>query len=158
MEFQFGTNWSALASRAGGVLGPLMFYEVMVAFFLEAGFRGVILLGMNKVGPRLHFFSTCAVAFGSLFSAFWILSANSWMQTPAGFSVAGDGRFVPENWFEIILNSSFPYRMVHMSIAAFLGTALVVGGAAAWGLNPSRSRHSTPKTGCWPGSCCRPWT
>jgi cytochrome d ubiquinol oxidase subunit I len=144
MEFEFGTNWSALASRAGGVLGPLMFYEVMVAFFLEAGFIGVMLLGMNKVGPRLHFFSTCAVAVGSLFSAFWILSANSWMHTPAGFSVAADGRFVPEDWLQIIFNPSFPYRMVHMSIAAFLGTALVVGGAGAWHLlrNP---RHQAAR-------------
>ncbi|MFW9266104.1 cytochrome ubiquinol oxidase subunit I [Pseudomonas sp. NR3] len=134
MEFEFGTNWSALASRAGGILGPLMFYEVMVAFFLEAGFIGVMLFGMNKVGPRLHFLSTCAVAVGSLFSAFWILSANSWMHTPAGFSIAGDGRFVPEDWLQIIFNPSFPYRMVHMSIAAFLGTATLVGGAGAWHL------------------------
>ncbi|WP_445571772.1 cytochrome ubiquinol oxidase subunit I [Pseudomonas sp. E102] len=134
MEFEFGTNWSALASRAGGILGPLMFYEVMVAFFLEAGFIGVMLFGMNKVGPRLHFLSTCAVAVGSLFSAFWILSANSWMHTPAGFSIAGDGRFVPEDWLQIIFNPSFPYRMVHMSIAAFLGTATLVGAAGAWHL------------------------
>lgn len=134
MEFEFGTNWSALASRAGSILGPLMFYEVMVAFFLEAGFIGVMLFGMNKVGPRLHFLSTCAVAVGSLFSAFWILSANSWMHTPAGFSIAGDGRFVAEDWLQIIFNPSFPYRMVHMSIAAFLGTATLVGGAGAWHL------------------------
>lgn len=134
MEFEFGTNWSALASRAGSILGPLMFYEVMVAFFLEAGFIGVMLFGMNKVGPRLHFLSTCAVAVGSLFSAFWILSANSWMHTPAGFSIASDGRFVPEDWLQIIFNPSFPYRMAHMSIAAFLGTAMLVGGAGAWHL------------------------
>ncbi|KJH85743.1 cytochrome D ubiquinol oxidase subunit I [Pseudomonas fluorescens] len=134
MEFEFGTNWSALASRAGSILGPLMFYEVMVAFFLEAGFIGVMLFGMNKVGPRLHFLSTCAVAVGSLFSAFWILSANSWMHTPAGFSIASDGRFVAEDWLQIIFNPSFPYRMVHMSIAAFLGTATLVGGAGAWHL------------------------
>lgn len=111
-----------------------MFYEVMVAFFLEAGFIGVMLFGMNKVGPRLHFLSTCAVAVGSLFSAFWILSANSWMHTPAGFSIASDGRFVAEDWLQIIFNPSFPYRMVHMSLAAFLGTATLVGGAGAWHL------------------------
>ncbi|SDB39509.1 cytochrome ubiquinol oxidase subunit I [Pseudomonas sp. NFACC13-1] len=134
MEFEFGTNWSALASRAGGILGPLMFYEVMVAFFLEAGFIGVMLFGMNKVGPWLHFLSTCAVSVGSLFSAFWILSANSWMHTPAGFSIASDGRFVAEDWLQIIFNPSFPYRMVHMSLAAFLGTATLVGGAGAWHL------------------------
>ncbi|EJL04753.1 cytochrome d ubiquinol oxidase, subunit I [Pseudomonas fluorescens Q2-87] len=134
MEFQFGMHWSALSRRAGAVLGPLMFYEVMVAFFLEAGFIGVMLFGMNKVGPRLHFLSTCAVAVGSLFSAFWILSANSWMHTPAGFSIGGDGRFVPVDWLAIVFNPSFPYRMVHMSLAAFLGTAMLVGGAGAWHL------------------------
>ncbi|WP_330208699.1 MULTISPECIES: cytochrome ubiquinol oxidase subunit I [unclassified Pseudomonas] len=144
MEFQLGTNWSALASRAGGILGPLMFYEVMVAFFLEAGFIGVMLFGMDKVGPRLHFLSTCAVAVGSLFSAFWILSANSWMHTPAGFSIAEDGRFVPQDWLHIIFNPSFPYRMVHMSIAAFLGTAMLVGGAAAWHLLRN-SRHASAR-------------
>lgn len=134
MEFEFGTNWSALSSRAGSILGPLMFYEVMVAFFLEAGFIGVMLFGLNKVGPRLHFLSTCAVAVGSLFSAFWILSANSWMHTPAGFSIADDGRFVPVDWLQIIFNPSFPFRMLHMSLAAFLGTAMLIGGASAWHL------------------------
>lgn len=127
MEFEFGTNWSALASRAGGILGPLMFYEVMVAFFLEAGFIGVMLFGLNKAGPRLHFMSTCAVAAGSLLSAFWILSANSWMHTPAGFSIASKGQFIAQDWLQIIFNPSFPYRMVHMSLAAFLGTAMLVG-------------------------------
>lgn len=144
MEFQFGTNWGALANRAGGILGPLMFYEVMVAFFLEAGFIGVMLFGMNKVGPRLHFLSTCAVAVGSLLSAFWILSANSWMHTPAGFSIAEDGRFVPEDWLQIIFNPSFAYRMVHMSLAAFLGTAMLVGGVAAWHLLRN-SRHASAR-------------
>ncbi|ONH50733.1 cytochrome bd-I ubiquinol oxidase subunit 1 apoprotein [Pseudomonas cedrina] len=144
MEFQFGTNWGALAHRAGAILGPLMFYEVMVAFFLEAGFIGVMLFGMNKVGPRLHFLSTCAVAVGSLFSAFWILSANSWMHTPAGFSMAEDGRFVAQDWLQIIFNPSFPYRMVHMSLAAFLGTAMLVGGAAAWHL-VRNSRHASAR-------------
>jgi cytochrome d ubiquinol oxidase subunit I len=142
MEFQFGMHWSALSRRAGGVLGPLMFYEVMVAFFLEAGFIGVMLFGMNKVGPRLHFLSTCAVAVGSLFSAFWILSANSWMHTPAGFSIGDDGRFVPVDWLAIVFNPSFPYRMVHMSLAAFLGTAMLVGGAGAWHLLRNRAHAS----------------
>lgn len=132
MEFEFGTNWSELSRRAGSILGPLMFYEVMVAFFLEAGFIGIMLFGREKVGPGLHFFSTCAVAAGSLFSAFWILSANSWMHTPAGFSIDPGGRFVPTDWMQIIFNPSFPYRMVHMSLAAFLGTAMLVGGAGAW--------------------------
>ena len=94
MEFEFGTNWGRLSTQAGSIIGPLMFYEVMVAFFLEAGFLGVMLFGMKKVGPKLHFFTTCAVAVGSLFSAFWILAANSWMHTPAGYSIGPDGRFV----------------------------------------------------------------
>lgn len=132
MEFEFGTNWSELSRRAGAILGPLMFYEVMVAFFLEAGFIGIMLFGREKVGPGLHFFSTCAVAAGSLFSAFWILSANSWMHTPAGFGIDPGGRFFPTDWMQIIFNPSFPYRMVHMSLAAFLGTAMLVGGAGAW--------------------------
>ena len=134
MEFEFGTNWSRLSSKAGSVIGPLMFFEVMVAFFLEAGFLGIMLFGLKKVGPKLHFFSTCAVALGSLFSAFWILSANSWLHTPVGYVIAPDGRFLPENWFEIIFNPSFPYRLAHMTLAAFLGTAFLVGAAGAWHL------------------------
>jgi cytochrome d ubiquinol oxidase subunit I len=134
MEFEFGTNWSALSKSAGSVLGPLMFYEVMVAFFLEAGFIGVMLFGRKRVGPRLHFFATCAVAAGSLISAFWILSASSWMHTPAGFTITADGRFQPIDWLQIIFNPSFPYRMVHMSLAAFLATAMLVGGVGAWHL------------------------
>lgn len=134
LEYQFGLNWAPLASRAGDILGPLMFYEVMAAFFLEAGFLGIMLFGLKKVGPRLHFFSTCAVAFGSLVSAFWILSANSWMQTPAGFSIGPDGRFVAEDWWAIIFNPSFPYRFTHMLLATLLGTATMVAGAGAWQL------------------------
>lgn len=110
LEYQFGLNWSRLSSQAGEVIGPLMFYEVMAAFFLEAGFLGIMIFGMKKVGPRLHFFSTCAVAIGSLISAFWILAANSWMQTPAGYAIAADGRFVAQDWWAIIFNPSFPYR------------------------------------------------
>lgn len=134
MEFEFGTNWGRLSTQAGSIIGPLMFYEVMVAFFLEAGFLGVMLFGMKKVGPKLHFFTTCAVAVGSLFSAFWILAANSWMHTPAGYSIGPDGRFVPEEWLAIIFNPSFPYRFVHMIFAAFLGTAFMVGAVGAWHL------------------------
>lgn len=134
MEFEFGTNWGRLATKAGSVIGPLMFYEVMVAFFLEAGFLGIMLFGLNKVGPRLHFFATLMVAVGSLFSAFWILSANSWMQTPAGYSIGADGRFVPEDWLAIIFSPSFPYRFVHMVFAAFLCTAMVVAATGAWHL------------------------
>ena len=134
LEYQFGLNWSRLSTQAGDILGPLMFYEVLAAFFLEAGFLGIMLFGLKKVGPRLHFFATCAVAVGSLISAFWILSANSWMQTPAGYAIGADGRFIAENWWAIIFNPSFPYRLAHMTLAAFLGTATLVAGTSAWQL------------------------
>lgn len=134
LEYQFGLNWSRLSVQAGDILGPLMFYEVLAAFFLEAGFLGIMLFGLKKVGPRLHFFATCAVAIGSLISAFWILSANSWMQTPAGYAIGADGRFMAENWWAIIFNPSFPYRLAHMTLAALLGTATLVAGAGAWQL------------------------
>ncbi|QHM94607.1 cytochrome ubiquinol oxidase subunit I [Kosakonia sacchari] len=134
MEFAFGTNWSGLASRAGAVLGPMMYMEVLVAFFLEAGFMGVVLFGMGKVRPWVHFMATCIVALGSLFSAFWILAANSWMQTPDGFAVAADGRFVPVDWWAAINNPSFPWRMAHMVVAAMLGTACLVAACGAWHL------------------------
>jgi len=142
LEYQFGLNWSRLSTQAGDILGPLMFYEVLAAFFLEAGFLGIMLFGRKKVGPRLHFFATCAVALGSLISAFWILSANSWMQTPAGYAIGSDGRFIAEDWWAIIFNPSFPYRMVHMTLAALLGTATLVAGVSAWQLlqAPKNSR------------------
>lgn len=142
LEYQFGLNWSRLSTQAGDILGPLMFYEVLAAFFLEAGFLGIMLFGLKKVGPRLHFFSTCAVALGSLISAFWILSANSWMQTPAGYTVGADGRFIADDWWAIIFNPSFPYRLAHMTLAAFLGTATLVAGISAWQLlrRPQNSR------------------
>ena len=134
MSYQFGTNWSVFAARTGNILGPLMAYEVLSAFFLEAGFLGVMLFGLNRVGPRLHFAATCLVATGTLFSAFWILSANSWMHTPAGFSVALDGRLMPEDWWAIVFNPSFPYRLAHTVTAAYLTTAFIVGAVGAWHL------------------------
>nr|WP_047168230.1 cytochrome ubiquinol oxidase subunit I [Sphingomonas sp. Y57] len=135
MSYQFGTNWSVFSDRAGAVIGPLMAYEVLTAFFLEAGFLGVMLFGINKVGKGLHFAATCAVAIGTFISAFWILSANSWMQTPAGYEIAANGQFVPgPSWLAIIFNPSFPYRLAHTVIAAYLTTALVVGGVGAWHL------------------------
>lgn len=143
LEFQFGLNWARLSTQAGEILGPLMFYEVMAAFFLEAGFLGIMLFGMKKVGPRLHFFATCAVAIGSIISAFWILSANSWMHTPRGFGVGADGRFVAQDWWSIIFNPSFPYRFAHMMLATFLATALLIAGASAWQLlRDSSNRHA----------------
>jgi cytochrome d ubiquinol oxidase subunit I len=135
MSYQFGTNWSVFSDKAGAVIGPLMAYEVLTAFFLEAGFLGVMLFGINKVGKGLHFAATCAVAIGTFISAFWILSANSWMQTPVGYEIAANGQFVPgPSWAAIIFNPSFPYRLVHTVIAAYLTTALVVGGVGAWHL------------------------
>ncbi len=133
MAYQFGTNWSYFSAFAGSVTGPLLAYEVLTAFFLEAGFLGVMLFGWNRVGPGLHFFSTIMVALGTLISATWILASNSWMQTPQGFEIVNNV-VVPVNWFEIIFNPSFPYRLIHMTIAAFLSTALFVGASGAWHL------------------------
>jgi cytochrome d ubiquinol oxidase subunit I len=134
MSYQFGTNWSVFSDKTGPILGPLMGYEVLSAFFLEAGFLGIMLFGLNKVGKRLHFFATLMVAFGTFFSAFWILSVNSWMHTPAGFGMNEFGQFIPEDWMAIIFNPSFPYRLVHMLMAAYLTTAFVVGGVGAYHL------------------------
>ncbi|MBD3667181.1 MAG: cytochrome ubiquinol oxidase subunit I [Kangiella sp.] len=140
MSYQFGTNWSVFSDKTGPVLGPLMGYEVLSAFFLEAGFLGVMLFGMNKVGKGLHFFATLMVALGTLMSAFWILSVNSWMQTPAGYDINEAGQFVVANWFEVIFNPSFPYRLAHMVTAAFLSTAFLVGGVGAWHLFKARKQ------------------
>ncbi len=134
MSYQFGTNWSVFSDKTGPVIGPLMGYEVLSAFFLEAGFLGVMLFGMKRVPPLLHFAATLLVAFGTLFSAFWILAVNSWMQTPQGFEVNAAGQFVPVSWLEVIFNPSFPYRLVHMVLAAYLTTALVVGAVGAFHL------------------------
>jgi len=131
MSYQFGTNWSVFSDKAGPVVGPLMAYEVLSAFFLEAGFLGIMLFGRDRVGDRLHMFATGMVAFGTLMSATWILSVNSWMQTPAGYSIANNGQFIPEDWWQIVFNPSFPYRLVHMVLAAFLTTAFVVGAVGA---------------------------
>jgi cytochrome d ubiquinol oxidase subunit I len=133
MAYQFGTNWSAFSDFAGAVTGPLLTYEVLTAFFLEAGFLGVMLFGWNRVGPGLHFFATVMVAIGTLISTFWILASNSWMQTPQGYEIV-DGRVIPVDWFAVIFNPSFPYRLIHMSTAAFLATAFFVGASAAWHL------------------------
>jgi cytochrome d ubiquinol oxidase subunit I len=132
MSYQFGTNWSVFSDRAGPVIGPLMAYEVLTAFFLEAGFLGVMLFGMGRVGRKLHFTATLMVAIGNFLSAYSILAANSWMQTPQGYAINAAGQFVPESWSAIIFNPSFPYRLVHTVLAAFLTTALAVGGVAAW--------------------------
>ncbi len=143
MSYQFGTNWSVFSDKAGPVIGPLMAYEVLSAFFLEAGFLGIMLFGRERVGNRLHMFATAMVAFGTLMSATWILSVNSWMQTPAGFAMNEDGQFIPTDWWAIVFNPSFPYRLAHMVIAAFLTTSFVVGAVAAWHLLKD---HRNPAT------------
>jgi cytochrome d ubiquinol oxidase subunit I len=134
LSYQIGTNWSVYADRTAPVLGPLFAYEVLAAFFLEAGFIGVMLFGLDRVGRGLHFLATCLVAIGTALSAFWILAANSWMQTPSGYSMSADGRFMPENWLEIVFNPSFPYRFAHTVTAAYLTTAMIVGAVGAWHL------------------------
>ncbi|HCW98796.1 MULTISPECIES: cytochrome ubiquinol oxidase subunit I [Pantoea] len=133
MAYQFGTNWSGFSQFAGSITGPLLTYEVLTAFFLEAGFLGVMLFGWNRVGPGLHFFATCMVALGTLISTFWILASNSWMHTPQGYLIQ-NGIVVPEDWLKIIFNPSFPYRLFHMSVAAFLASAFFVGASGAWHL------------------------
>ena len=132
MSYEFGTNWSVFSDKVSNVIGPLLGYEVLTAFFLEASFLGIMLFGWKKVSPRMHFASTCVVAIGTLISASWILAANSWMQTPQGFSIGSDGRLFPVNWLSIIFNPSFPYRLAHMVTAAYLTTAMVVGGIGAF--------------------------
>src|SRR3546814_92568 len=140
MSFQFGTNWAVLSERAGAILGPLLSYEVLTAFFLEATFLGVMLFGWKRVSHKVHFFSTCMVALGTLLSTFWIISANSWMQTPQGYAIV-DGMFVPVDWWAVIFNPSFPYRLAHMVLAAFITTCFVIGGVSAWYLVPIGRAH-----------------
>jgi cytochrome d ubiquinol oxidase subunit I len=138
MSFQFGTNWSELSARAGNILGPLLAYEVLTAFFLEATFLGVMLFGWRRVSPKLHFFATCMVALGTLISTFWIISANSWMHTPAGYTIV-DGVYQAADWMQIVFNPSFPVRLAHMVLAAFITTCFVIGGISAAYL--LRNRH-----------------
>ncbi len=143
MSYQFGTNWAVFSDKAGPVIGPLMGYEVLTAFFLEAGFLGIMLFGLKRVGPGLHFLATVMVAVGTLISATWILAVNSWMQTPAGFGINEVGQFIPLDWFAIVFNPSFPYRLVHMVLAAYLTTAFVVGAVGAWHLLKDKTdRHA----------------
>ncbi len=133
MSYQFGTNWSRFSDIAGPIMGPLLSYEVLTAFFLEAGFLGIMLFGRGRVPPWVHMTATVLVAVGTLISAFWILAANSWMHTPQGFEMV-DGRFHPASWWDVVFNPSFPYRFTHMVLATFLTTAFAVGAAGAFAL------------------------
>ena len=144
MAYQFGTNWSQFSDFAGSITGPLLTYEVLTAFFLEAGFLGVMLFGWNRVGRGLHFFATCMVALGTLVSTFWILASNSWMQTPQGYEIV-NGQVIPVDWFAVIFNPSFPYRLMHMATAAFVATAFFVGASAAWHLLRGRDNPAVRK-------------
>ena len=131
MSFQFGTNWPGYMLKAGNIAGPLLGFEVLTAFFLEASFLGIMLFGKHRVSNRLHLISCCLVAFGTSLSAFWILSLNSWMQTPAGYLIE-DGVFIVENWWDVVFNPSFPYRMSHMFVASLLTSAFLIIGVSAW--------------------------
>ena len=131
MSFQFGTNWPGFMEKAGNIAGPLLGYEVLSAFFLEASFLGIMLFGKGRVSNRMHLVSTFLVAFGTTLSAFWILSLNSWMQTPAGYRIE-DGVFMVESWMEVIFNPSFGYRFVHMLLASLLTSAFLIAGVSAW--------------------------
>jgi cytochrome d ubiquinol oxidase subunit I len=141
MSFQFGTNWAELSIRAGNILGPLLAYEVLTAFFLEATFLGVMLFGWRRIKPELHFIATCMVALGTLISTFWIISANSWMHTPAGYEIRA-GVFHAVDWWQVIFNPSFPYRLAHMTLAAFLTTCFVIGAVSAGYLLRDRHREA----------------
>jgi cytochrome d ubiquinol oxidase subunit I len=137
LPYQLGANWSRYSDATANIVAPLMAYEALMAFFLEAGFLGVLLFGRKLVPPWVHFFAALMVAIGTLLSAFWILAANSWMQTPAGFEII-DGRFVPTDWLAVIFSPSFPYRLLHTVTAVYLTTAFTVIGVAAWYLRHGR--------------------
>lgn len=144
MSFQFGTNWPGFMERAGNVAGPLLGYEVLTAFFLEATFLGIMLFGHGRVGERAHLVATFLVAFGTTMSAFWILALNSWMQTPAGVELRG-GEFFVTSWLEVVFNPSFPYRLAHMLLASGLTVAFLVAGVSAWQVLRGKANASTPK-------------
>jgi cytochrome bd ubiquinol oxidase subunit I len=133
MSFQFGTNWPGYMERAGNIAGPLLGYEVLTAFFLEATFLGIMLFGRDRVSDRVHLVATLMVAAGTTLSAFWILSLNSWMQTPTGYEII-DGKFHATSWLEVIFNPSFPYRLVHKLLASTLTASFLIAGLSAWQL------------------------
>src|SRR6056297_118007 len=149
MAFQFGTNWSQFSFAASNFLGPVLSYEVVTAFFLEATFLGVLLFGRDRVPPGLHLLAACMVAIGTFISSFWILSTNSWFHTPAGVELI-DGHFQVTSWIQAIFNPSLPYRFAHMALASFITGGLVVAAVSAWylvrGRNPRSSRMALKMT------------
>ena len=144
MSFQFGTNWPGYMARVGNIAGPLLGYEVLTAFFLEAGFLGIMLFGHGKVSERVHLMATFFVAFGTTLSAFWILALNSWMQTPTGYEIV-DGVYHVKSWAEVIFNPSFPYRFTHMVLASALTVAFLLTGLAAWQVLRGVGQRAAPK-------------
>ncbi|MDO9074553.1 MAG: cytochrome ubiquinol oxidase subunit I [Rubrivivax sp.] len=145
MSFQFGTNWPGYMERIGNIAGPLLGYEVLTAFFLEATFLGVMLFGHGKVSERAHLVATFLVAFGTTMSAFWILALNSWMHTPTGHVIRENGEFFVQSWAAVIFNPSFPYRLVHVLLASGLTVAFVLAGVSAWQLLKGKANASTAK-------------
>ena len=144
MSFQFGTNWPGFMERTGDIAGPLLGYEVLTAFFLEASFLGIMLFGRGRVSERVHLLATLFVALGTTLSAFWILSLNSWMQTPTGYEIV-DGRFVPADWFAIVFNPSFPYRFAHKLLASTLTASFLIARLSAWQLLKGTATNGTHK-------------
>jgi cytochrome d ubiquinol oxidase subunit I len=144
MSFQFGTNWPGFMEKTGNISGPLLGYEVLTAFFLEASFLGIMLFGRGRVSERVHLIATSLVALGTTLSAFWILSLNSWMQTPAGFDIV-NGEFVPTDWFAIVFNPSFPYRLAHKLLASALTASFLIAGLCAWQLLKGSATPGTHK-------------
>ena len=144
MSFQFGTNWPGYMEKAGNIAGPLLAYEVLTAFFLEAGFLGIMLFGHGRVSERVHFAATALVAFGTTLSAFWILALNSWMQTPAGFEVI-NGQFHVKSWLDVVFNPSFPYRFTHVILASTLTCSFLLAGLSAWQLLRGVAQRSAPR-------------
>ncbi|MBT9490005.1 MAG: cytochrome ubiquinol oxidase subunit I [Rubrivivax sp.] len=145
MSFQFGTNWPGFMERVGNIAGPLLGYEVLTAFFLEASFLGIMLFGHGRVSERVHLIATFLVAFGTTMSAFWILALNSWMHTPAGFEIR-DGEFFATSWAQIVFNPSFPYRLTHVLLASGLTVAFLLAGVAAWQVLRGKAQAWTAKT------------
>jgi cytochrome d ubiquinol oxidase subunit I len=142
MSFQFGTNWPGFMEKAGNIAGPLLGYEVLTAFFLEATFLGIMLFGRSRVSDRVHLVATLMVAIGTTLSAFWILSLNSWMQTPTGYTIV-DGRFHATSWLEVIFNPSFPYRLTHKLLASTLTASFLIAGLSAWQLLKGTANKGT---------------
>ena len=145
LSFEFGLAFARFAEMAGPAIGPMIALEVLTAFFLEAGFLGIMLFGLHRVGPKLHFFATCMVAVGTLLSASWILSANSWMQTPAGVAIH-DGHLTVVSWRDVVVNPSWPYRLPHMVTAAYLTASFMVAGVGAWYLLRGKHLHFARRT------------